>query len=58
MITADKATQVLINVSHGTYSDTSSYSHIKEFTPSFPKKEPPPFIQDGLPKQVGTGTRT
>ena len=57
MITADEATQTLMNVSQGTYTDTASHSCINKFTLSFPKKESAPFIPDALPKQIGTGTR-
>ena len=57
MITADEATQVLITVSQGTYNNTTSHSCVNEFALSYPKKELPPFIPDGFPKQVGTGTR-
>ena len=37
----------------GQYHAGLSYSCIKEFSPSYPKKEPIPFIADDLPKATG-----
>lgn len=46
----------------GQYHAGLSHSCIKEFSPSYPKKEPVPFIADELPRptgifKYGTGAR-
>ena len=45
----------LQKLGHGTYRNTVSYSCIKEFTFTYPKKTNEEFIPDGLPKQIGRG---
>ena len=58
MISSEEAVQVLLTVCKGKYTSTISYSTVKNFTLAFPKKKTPVFVLDGLPKQIGTGTRT
>ncbi len=41
----------------GPYRSLPSYTHIREFTATFPKELKSKFVADGLPKQVGTGAR-
>lgn len=41
----------------GNYYSGPSYSCVKEFTLTFPKKKSEPFIADGPPRQIGTPTR-
>ena len=58
MISSEKAVQELIDACKGRYISEPSYSTVKNFTLAFPKKKTPMFVLDGLPKQIGTGTRT
>ena len=58
MITSDEAVQVLLDVCKGKYQHGASYSEVKHFTPSFPKKPAREFIPDKSLKRIGTGTRT
>jgi hypothetical protein len=55
MITADEAIKELYLVAQGPYPKGPSYSCVKEFTESYPKKKTSAFIADGLPKQIGRG---
>ena len=41
----------------GQYRSVVSYSCIKEFTLTYPKKKDQPFVADGLPKQIGRRVR-
>lgn len=47
----------LQKLGYGTYRNSVSYSCIKEFTLSFPKKTAAEFIPDTLPKQIGRPTK-
>jgi hypothetical protein len=54
MITADEAMQELFNVARqGAYRSNVSYSVEREFVNSYPVQAKPPFVPEGLPKQVG-----
>ena len=41
----------------GPYRSLPSYTHIQEFSLTYPKKKDQPFVADGLPKQIGRRVR-
>jgi len=54
MITADQAMQELFNVARERqYHNTASHSVEREFVDSYPVPAKPPFVADGLPRQIG-----
>ena len=58
MITADEALNALYEIAKGNYTESKSYSCMKSFTPSFPVKDKPPFVLDGMPRQIGGNKKT
>ena len=53
MISTEQALQELWKLATGKYVNNKSYTCEKKFVNSFPIKDKPPFILDGLPKQIG-----
>lgn len=53
MITTDEAVQTLLDIAQGEYVQRLSYTCVKEFTLSFPKKDQLAFVPDSLPIQIG-----
>lgn len=53
MITVDEALIPLYWAAQGNYVASASHTCVKQYAVKFAKQAPPPFVKDGLPRQVG-----